>query len=119
MTPKELMISRYEAFKHKDWQYLANTSINQSIKELEQMPEVEWLKLEVIDTYDDIVEFKAYYRENNQIFLHHEKSKFVKINDKWKYLDGVLFETKIQRNEPCPCGSGKKFKKCCMNNQKS
>ena len=21
--------------------------------------------------------------------------------------------TKIGRNEPCPCGSGKKFKKCC------
>ena len=23
---------------------------------------------------------------------------------------------KIGRNEPCPCGSGHKFKKCCMNN---
>lgn len=23
--------------------------------------------------------------------------------------------TKIGRNDPCPCGSGKKFKKCCMN----
>ena len=21
---------------------------------------------------------------------------------------------KIGRNDPCPCGSGKKFKKCCM-----
>jgi uncharacterized protein len=21
--------------------------------------------------------------------------------------------TKVGRNEPCPCGSGKKFKKCC------
>ncbi|WP_420810705.1 SEC-C metal-binding domain-containing protein [Desulfovibrio ferrophilus] len=21
---------------------------------------------------------------------------------------------KIGRNEPCPCGSGKKYKKCCM-----
>lgn len=21
---------------------------------------------------------------------------------------------KIHRNEPCPCGSGKKYKKCCM-----
>nr|WP_245975449.1 SEC-C metal-binding domain-containing protein [Oceanobacillus chungangensis] len=24
---------------------------------------------------------------------------------------------KIGRNEPCPCGSGKKYKKCCLNNQ--
>lgn len=21
--------------------------------------------------------------------------------------------TKVGRNDPCPCGSGKKFKKCC------
>ena len=25
----------------------------------------------------------------------------------------VLAAPKIGRNEPCPCGSGKKFKKCC------
>jgi len=24
--------------------------------------------------------------------------------------------TKISRNDPCPCGSGKKYKKCCLNN---
>lgn len=39
------------------------------------------------------------------------------------HLNGVLFfdrmqkpikrEKKIGRNEPCPCGSGKKYKKCC------
>ena len=23
---------------------------------------------------------------------------------------------KIGKNDPCPCGSGKKYKKCCMNN---
>ncbi|NKB70910.1 MAG: hypothetical protein GKR89_27890 [Candidatus Latescibacteria bacterium] len=27
----------------------------------------------------------------------------------------IRAETKIGRNEPCPCGSGKKFKKCCLN----
>ena len=25
----------------------------------------------------------------------------------------VIADEKIGRNEPCPCGSGKKFKKCC------
>lgn len=25
---------------------------------------------------------------------------------------------KVGRNDPCPCGSGKKFKKCCENKQK-
>lgn len=24
-------------------------------------------------------------------------------------------QSKVGRNEPCPCGSGKKFKKCCLN----
>lgn len=26
---------------------------------------------------------------------------------------GTMSKTKIQRNEPCPCGSGKKYKQCC------
>lgn len=25
--------------------------------------------------------------------------------------------SKVGRNDPCPCGSGKKFKKCCINNK--
>ncbi|MBC8417397.1 MAG: PBPRA1643 family SWIM/SEC-C metal-binding motif protein [Pseudomonadota bacterium] len=25
----------------------------------------------------------------------------------------VISEKKVGRNEPCPCGSGKKYKKCC------
>ena len=29
---------------------------------------------------------------------------------------GVRTEPKIGRNEPCPCGSGKKYKKCCDDN---
>ncbi|MFP4547893.1 MAG: UPF0149 family protein [Fidelibacterota bacterium] len=27
----------------------------------------------------------------------------------------IIKEPKVGRNDPCPCGSGKKFKKCCMN----
>ena len=28
-------------------------------------------------------------------------------------LQPVKVEQKIGRNDPCPCGSGKKYKKCC------
>ena len=28
-------------------------------------------------------------------------------------LPGIMTRQKIGRNEPCPCGSGKKYKKCC------
>ena len=27
----------------------------------------------------------------------------------------IVADKKIGRNEPCPCGSGKKYKKCCIN----
>ena len=27
----------------------------------------------------------------------------------------VRQSAKIGRNDPCPCGSGKKYKKCCLN----
>lgn len=30
-----------------------------------------------------------------------------------KDTEPVRTEPKIQNNEPCPCGSGKKYKKCC------
>ncbi len=116
LTPKELMISRYEAFVREDWEYIAKTSIHQTIEELSNSLPLVWLKLDIIDAYDDIVEFKAYYKESSidsKVYLLHEKSIFIQENGVWKYLDGELFNTKIQRNEDCPCGSGKKFKKCC------
>lgn len=31
-------------------------------------------------------------------------------------LQPMIKPTKIGRNDPCPCGSGKKYKKCCLNN---
>jgi len=113
MTPKELMISRYEAFVREDWQYLVDTSLNQTIQELENSVSLEWLKLEIIDSYDNFVEFKAYYRADKMIQLLHEKSSFIKIDNKWKYDQGILFNSKVSRNEKCPCGSGKKYKQCC------
>ena len=113
MNPEELMRSRYDAFVKEDWQYLAKTSITQTIEELGSSTPVEWLKLDILDAYDDIVEFKAYYKQNSKIYVLHEKSKFVKDGGMWKYLDGELYNSKIERNESCPCGSGKKFKKCC------
>ncbi|UNB77983.1 SEC-C domain-containing protein [Escherichia coli] len=35
----------------------------------------------------------------------------MKENGQWYYIDGT--RPQICRNDPCPCGSGKKFKKCC------
>ena len=30
-----------------------------------------------------------------------------------KHIEPIRTEPKVGRNEPCPCGSGKKYKKCC------
>ncbi len=113
MTPKELMKSRYEAFVREDWAYLAQTSTTQTIEDLSSMPKLQWLKLEIIESYDNVVEFKAYYKENGIVGVLHEKSFFIQEDGIVKYDTGIIYQTKIQRNEPCPCGSGKKFKKCC------
>ena len=52
--------------------------------------------------------------------IHHEIGLFKKINGEWMYSVGnvkpmtvVREGAKIGRNDPCPCGSGKKYKKCC------
>jgi tetratricopeptide (TPR) repeat protein len=33
----------------------------------------------------------------------------------WPSSVGPLRKEKIGRNDPCPCGSGRKYKKCCLN----
>ncbi len=36
-------------------------------------------------------------------------------DDEPERIPFVHTEKKVGRNDPCPCGSGKKYKKCCMN----
>jgi len=114
LNPKELMQSRYDAFVRMDGKYLQETTTLDVSTDMAPYENIEWLKLDIIDAHDDIVEFKAYYRENETLNVLHEKSKFVAVDGVWKYCDGELLSTRIQRNEICPCGSGKKYKKCCM-----
>ena len=45
---------------------------------------------------------------------HYNKKWRVRILDRAQELTIRRTERKIGRNEPCPCGSGKKYKKCCI-----
>jgi len=118
-TPEELMRSRYSAYVNSDTSYLLLSTVKENqyeedaqlIKEFSS--QVEWLGLKILNTKNDTVEFKAYYRESEAIKVLHEKSNFVLENETWKYKDGELYNSKVERNETCPCGSGKKYKKCC------
>ena len=39
------------------------------------------------------------------------------VDDHLKEPTPTLTRQKVGRNDPCPCGSGKKFKKCCLKKQ--
>ena len=88
----------------------------------------QWMGLQVVnaqggegDDTEATVEFIATYKDNGMVKPHHEISLFKKLNDEWFYVEGRLVipktstrgQPKVGRNDPCPCGSGKKFKKCC------
>lgn len=60
----------------------------------------------------------------NEARISNMLNKFIKNIPLWKYKGATInqiedsnkkaeTEQKVGRNDPCPCGSGKKFKKCC------
>jgi len=120
-TPEELMRSRYSAFAKGEAAYILATDMSgeHTPDELEalkaEMAQTAWLKLDILDARGDTVEFKAYYRDGRGMHLLHEKSRFVYQNGEWLYVDGRIYSSRIERNETCSCGSGKKYKKCCGN----
>ena len=116
---EQLMRSRYSAYVLGNSKYIIETTTKdnrfENDRELieEFSKSVDWLELEVLFVKENIVEFKAYYKDKDGVKLQHERSSFVYEDDMWLYKDGILFDTKIERNRLCPCGSEKKYKKCC------
>ena len=122
-TALELMRSRYSAYCLGDVNYLQATTHDHSWSD-EELKFIQdwadnsfWQHLEIVNYSEDIVEFKAYYIFEKVQHVHHEKSTFLKVNDMWKYVDGEIYEDKVNflRNSACICGSGKKYKRCCFN----
>lgn len=117
-----LMRSRYSAYCVGDVHYLQATTHDRvwSDEELKFIQDwadqSEWQHLEIVSHSDLIVEFKAYYIFEKKQHLHHEKSTFIKHNDGYKYVDGEVYEDKVEftKNEKCICGSGLKYKRCCL-----
>jgi SEC-C motif-containing protein len=70
---------------------------------------------------EGVVEFTAAYRTREGARLvHHERSRFRRRDGRWLYVDGDIVKPPSARraaapgrNDPCPCGSGKKYKRCC------
>jgi SEC-C motif-containing protein len=133
-SAEALMRARYTSYVTGDVDFLRVSSTKAVQAEFDEASSKAWSKaarwhgLEIISTEkggpgDDegVVEFRALYSANDEFCNHHEVSHFVKEADGWKFADGELVgekparreEPKIGRNDPCPCGSGKKYKKCC------
>ena len=50
----------------------------------------------------------------NRLLKRHIKLKGIYAHCKKRHFNQQLKLPKVGRNDPCPCGSGKKYKKCCM-----
>ena len=120
-TPEALMRSRFTAFVLKIEDYLRaswHTSTRPTVLDLDNSPD--WASLRILDSGEygnnGQVHFQAIYRLNPGWGYLQEHSQFVRENGRWYYLEGQPHEGVLKpgRNEPCPCGSGRKFKACCL-----
>ena len=124
--PSHLMRSRYTAFVIKNADYLIKTW-HPSCHAADFRQEIEagfantvWLGLTVFeaapgrDANEGYVSVVARFSEQNKPGAIIERSRFLKDSGQWYYIDGT--RPQFGRNDPCPCGSGKKFKKCCGSN---
>jgi SEC-C motif-containing protein len=134
-TAEELMRSRYSAYAEHAVDYIIKSCTSNGdsksdidIKQTRDWSEKsKWLGLKIISTTkgspadtEGTVEFEATYERDGLRDIHHEKAKFKKQQDIWLYDEGdivpktvVRAAPKVGRNDPCPCGSGKKYKHCC------
>jgi SEC-C motif domain protein len=133
-TALALMRSRYTAYVLGEIDYLIETHDAETRGSLDRATieawsrDTEWLGLEILDTVrgeanddDGIVEFVARGRARRgpgAPFAQRERSRFRRHGGHWRYVDGAhgsppaRATAAVGRNEPCPCGSGKKYKRC-------
>ncbi len=132
-SAEALMRSRYTAYVKGAVDYIVDTCVQEGERDIDieqtkrWSQKSQWLGLKIVSSSkggptDDegVVEFEATYALDGLKDRHHERAKFKKIDGSWLYDDGEIVPTtivraapKTGRNDPCPCGSGKKFKHCC------
>lgn len=136
-TAERLMRTRYSAFVLIKPEYIVNTTVpaQQGLLDFDAIEswamETDWAGLEIVEHKPKLgkrhaqVEFKAYFNTKDnandlagKIQAHHELSAFVKVTNKtnqdarWYFLDPTVAMT-VSQKQPCICGSGEKFKRCC------
>ena len=133
-TAEALMRARYTAYTQGQIDFIVESHDPDSAEQVDRdastswSKKAEWMGLDVVSTDaggpdDDTgeVEFIARYRMEGADLAHHERAQFRRRDQGWVYMDGEMVKAKpvvrdqpkVGRNEPCPCKSGKKHKKCC------
>lgn len=136
-TAEALMRARYTAYATVNIDYLKQSLHPDERHDFDEKNAREWaqnsewtgLEIKSVegggkDDREGKVEFIAHYRIKDHDLKHHEIGVFLKENDTWYFTDGKMITgapvvrttPKIGRNDPCNCGSGKKYKKCCAAN---
>ena len=130
-TAEELMRSRFSAHVAHDFPHLHRTHLESSREPYVADPQAggtNWTRLAIhaheVGPQPDkaFVDFTAYYRDGDKELALHEKAEFQKIEGTWFYIRPIregpapikTTQAKVGRNDPCPCGSGKKYKQCCL-----
>ncbi len=133
-TAEALMRSRYTAYVRQDIAHLehslsAEQRADFNADDAKKWAEsAEWQGLTITATTGGgphdaggTVAFTARFRTDGKDHEHVETALFAREDGRWVYAGQEAPEPvtvrrespKIGRNDPCPCGSGKKFKKCC------
>jgi SEC-C motif-containing protein len=131
-TALALMRSRYTAYVRGAIDHIVATHDPKNRHEVDRdaaakwSRETEWQGLTIRHTraggeadQEGEVEFVARGKTNGKPFEHGERSTFRKLDGRWYYVQSrsgggepVRAVAKAGRNDPCPCGSGKKYKRC-------
>ncbi|WP_285422628.1 YchJ family protein [Pseudomonas sp. efr-133-TYG-103a] len=120
-----LMRSRYSAYVLGLIDYLLATTLPAQQHGLDRdsirqwSAQSTWLGLEVESAEllggkpeHAFVTFVARWHDATGEHSHREKSAFVQNQGRWYFIDPTV-SLKTTRNDACPCGSERKFKKCC------
>ncbi|UYZ69299.1 YchJ family protein [Moraxella bovis] len=122
-TAEHLMQSRFGSFYLKNVDYIIATTVPSQQDRLDKSAlqawadGMNWTRLDVI-SHNKIgkrhaqVHFKAYFDNGDGEQVHDELSAFVKIGERWYFLDPTV-PVMLTNKQPCLCGSGEKFKACC------
>ena len=132
-TAEALMRARYTSYATGKIDFIEKTHAPESRADFDRKASEKWAKdsswkgLAVVATKDGgpddktgIVSFIAGFSQAGQDYEHHEIATFRKEGANWLFVDGkspkpethVNTGPDIGRNDPCHCGSNKKFKKC-------